>query len=178
MVTWGEQHSHTQPLGGLPTARSPVTGNGHPGLCEIIPQITREYACCDSDANISWMHSQLSTWVGMWRRGRPASLLCRQSIALHWRHNDYDGVSNHQPHGCLLNRLITRRSKKTSKLRVIGLGVGNSPGPVNSQHKGPVTRKMFPFHDVIMEKPGNERGAHQSPPPDPYDDIKCRLTAF
>ena len=23
-------------------------------------------------------------------------------------------------------------------------------GPVNSPHKGPVTRKMFPFHDVIM----------------------------
>ena len=69
---------------------------------------------------------------------------------LHWRHNDNDGVSNHQPHGCLLNRLFRRRSKKTSKLRVTGLCVGNSPGPVNSPHKGPVTRKMFPFDDVIM----------------------------
>ena len=27
---------------------------------------------------------------------------------------------------------------------------GESPGPVNSPHKGPVTRKMFPFDDVIM----------------------------
>ena len=69
---------------------------------------------------------------------------------LEWRHNDNDGVSNHQPHGCLLNRLFRRRSKKTSKLRVTGLCVGNSPGPVNSPHKGPVTRKMFPFDDVIM----------------------------
>ena len=69
---------------------------------------------------------------------------------LHWRHNDHNGVSNHQPHGCLLNRLFRHRSKKTSKLRVIGLCVGNSPGPVNSPHKGPVTRKMFPFDDVIM----------------------------
>ena len=25
--------------------------------------------------------------------------------------------------------------------------------PVNSPHKGPVTRKMFPFHDVVMPKP-------------------------
>ena len=33
--------------------------------------------------------------------------------------------------------------KKTSKLRVTGLCVGNSPGPVNSPHKGPVTRKCF-----------------------------------
>ena len=33
---------------------------------------------------------------------------------LQWRQNDRDGVSNHQPHGCLLNRLFRRRSKKTS----------------------------------------------------------------
>ena len=40
--------------------------------------------------------------------------------------------------------------RKTSKLRVTGLCVANSPGPVNSPHKWPVTRKMFPFDDVIM----------------------------
>ena len=67
-----------------------------------------------------------------------------------WRHNEHDSVSNHQPHGCLLNRLFRRRSKKTSKFRVTGLCVGNSLGPVNSPHKGQVTRKMFPFDDVIM----------------------------
>ena len=71
-------------------------------------------------------------------------------VTLHWRHNDHDGVSNHQPQGCLLNRAFRGRSKKTSKLRVTGLCVGNSPVPVNSPHKGPVTRKMFPFDDVIM----------------------------
>ena len=48
--------------------------------------------------------------------------------SLRWRHNDHAGVSNHQPHGCLLNRLFRRKSKKTSKLRVTGLCVGNSPG--------------------------------------------------
>ena len=47
--------------------------------------------------------------------------------SLRWRQNDHDGVSNHQPHGCLLNRLFRRRSKKTSKLRVTGLCAGNSP---------------------------------------------------
>ena len=72
------------------------------------------------------------------------------SFSLQWRHNDYDSVSNHQLHGCLLDRLFKPRSKKTPKLRVTGLCVGNSPGPVNSPHKGPVTRKMFPFDDVIM----------------------------
>ena len=34
---------------------------------------------------------------------------------LQWRHNDHDSVSNHQPHGCLLNRLFRRRSKKAPR---------------------------------------------------------------
>ena len=48
--------------------------------------------------------------------------------SLRWRHNGHDGVSNHQPHHCLLNRLFGCTSKKTSKLRVTGLCAGNSPG--------------------------------------------------
>ena len=51
----------------------------------------------------------------------------QQNITLQWRHNERDGVSNHQPHDCLHNRLFRRRSKKTSKLRVTGLCEGNSP---------------------------------------------------
>ena len=47
--------------------------------------------------------------------------------SLQWRHSEHDGVSNHQPHDCLLNRLFRRRSKKTSKFRVTGLCEGNSP---------------------------------------------------
>ena len=44
-------------------------------------------------------------------------------ISLQWCHNELDGVSSHQPHDCLR---------------------------VNSPHKRLVTRKMFPFDDVIM----------------------------
>ena len=47
--------------------------------------------------------------------------------SLQWRHNGCDGVWNRQPHDCLLNRIVGRRSKKTSKLRVTGLCAGNSP---------------------------------------------------
>ena len=61
--------------------------------------------------------------------------------SLRWRHNGRDGVSNHQPHQCLLNRLFEYRSKKTSKLRVTGLCVGNSPG--NSPHKCQSRGKCF-----------------------------------
>ena len=46
---------------------------------------------------------------------------------LQWRHNERDGLSNHQPCDCFLNCLLRRRSSKTSKLRVTGLSVGNSP---------------------------------------------------
>ena len=49
------------------------------------------------------------------------------TIALRWRHNGCNSVSNHQPRECLLRRLIRRTSKKTSKLRVTGLCAGNSP---------------------------------------------------
>ena len=59
-------------------------------------------------------------------------------ITSQWRHNEHDGVSNHQLHDCLLRHLFTRRSKKTSKVRVTGLCEGNSPVTVNSPHKGPV----------------------------------------
>ena len=62
---------------------------------------------------------------------------------LQWRHNEQDGVSNHQRLECLLNRLFRPRSKKTSKLR---LCEGNPA-------QGPVTRKMFPFDDVIIDNP-------------------------
>ena len=67
-------------------------------------------------------------------------------LSLQWRYNMHDSVWNHQPDDCLFNRLFRRRSKKTSKLRVTGL----CAGPVNSPYKCPLTRKMFPFDDVIM----------------------------
>ena len=43
-----------------------------------------------------------------------------------------------------------RRSKKTSKLRVTGLCEGNSQVICEFPAQGPVTRKIFPFDDVIM----------------------------
>ena len=64
-------------------------------------------------------------------------------LTLRWRRNERDGVSNHQPHHCLLNRIFSHRWKKISKLRFTGLCEGNSPVAGNSQHEGPVTRKCF-----------------------------------
>ena len=34
---------------------------------------------------------------------------------LQWRHNERDGVSNHQPHDCLLNRVFKAQVKENTK---------------------------------------------------------------
>ena len=70
--------------------------------------------------------------------------------SLQWRHNECDGVSNHQPHDCLLNRLFRRRSKKISISASLAYVRGIHRSLVNSPHKGPVTWKMFSFDEVIM----------------------------
>ena len=54
-------------------------------------------------------------------------VVCKSHMPLRWRRNGRDGVSNHQPRDCLLNRLFRRRSNKISKLCVTGLCAGNSP---------------------------------------------------
>ena len=46
---------------------------------------------------------------------------CQTGNTLQWGYNERNGISNHQPHNCLLNLLFRHRSMKTSKLRVTGL---------------------------------------------------------
>ena len=53
--------------------------------------------------------------------------ICILYITLGWHHNGRYRVSNHETHKFLLNHLFRRRSKKASRLRVIGFCVGNSP---------------------------------------------------
>ena len=66
-------------------------------------------------------------------KGAPAWVNKVHTIGQMWpnplqsRHIERSGVSNHQPHDCLLNRLFRHSSKKTSKLRVTGLCEGTSP---------------------------------------------------
>ena len=46
--------------------------------------------------------------------------------------------------------------------------------PVNSPHKGPVTRKMFPFDDVIMNKKCFVRGRYEGQGQViPIDSVEC-----
>ena len=82
-----------------------------------------------------------TNFSGIWIKGKrfPRRKLiwkcCLQKCqpSLQWRHNGHDGVSNHQPHHYLLNRLFGRRSKKTSKLCITGLCVtGEFPAQMAS----------------------------------------------
>ena len=79
--------------------------------------------------------SSLLTCVGrnIFNRHMTHGILTAMSIVwsaiakFQWRHNGRNGVSNHQPHNYLLNRLFKHRLKKTSKLRVTDLCEGNWP---------------------------------------------------
>ena len=82
---------------------------------------------CQNDIRMSlsnsiWYMSTDSKYIP-----EPSTKCNELGLALKWRHNERHGVSNHQPHDCLLNRLFRRRSKKTSKVRVTGHCRGNSP---------------------------------------------------
>ena len=71
-----------------------------------------------------------------------------QFLSLQWRHNESDGVSNHHPHDCFHNCLFRQIKENIKASLAFVRGIHRCP--VNSLHKGPVTRKMFPFDDVIM----------------------------
>ena len=80
--------------------------------------------------------------------------------SLQWHHNGGNGVSNHQPHDYLLNRLFRRRSKKTSKLRFTGLCAGNSPvtGEFSAQMASNVKNvSIWWLHQVLKIMPTNIR---------------------
>ena len=78
----------------------------------------------------SWfkVSNTVSCQVVKWHNQKQLGInLCL--VALQWRHNEHDGVSNHRRLHCFLNCWFRRWSKETSKLRVTGLCEGNSPLP-------------------------------------------------
>ena len=80
---------------------------------------------------------------------------------LQWRHNGRVGVSNQQPHDCLLNRLVKAQINENIKAsRHWPLVRRIHRSPVNSPHGGPETWKMLPFDDVILS---DDRFINHSP---------------
>ena len=60
-------------------------------------------------------------------------------MSLQWRHNQHEGVSNHQSHDCL----FCANERKHLSFASLAFVRGIHRWPVNSPHKGPVTRKSF-----------------------------------
>ena len=58
-------------------------------------------------------------------------------------YNEHDGLSNHQTHVCLRNRLFRRRWNKYQSTASLAFVRGIYRWPMNSPLKGPVTRKCF-----------------------------------
>ena len=74
----------------------------------------------------------------------------KDMFSLQWRHNGRDSVSNHQRLDYLLNSFFRRRKQQSSASLAFVRGIHR--WPVTSPHKGPATRKMFSFDDVIISQ--------------------------
>ena len=86
----------------------------------------------------------------IWMTFKDATLRCWKFCSFMWRQNGGECVSNHQSHDCLLSRLFGADQRKHQSSASLAFVRGIHWRPVNSPHKWPVTRKMFPFDDVIM----------------------------
>ena len=110
----------------------------------IVIQISRDFVSKFLIYNKNQVHRRLYVSSMSYQL---AKSLC--FVSLQWRHNERDGVSNHRRLDCLLSRLFRHRLKETSNLPVTGLCKG---WPMDSPHKGPLTRKIFSFDGVIMSQ--------------------------
>ena len=77
-------------------------------------------------------------------------MICIQCVTLHYNDVIMSAIASLITSFTIVYSTVYSDADQ-KKLRVTGLCVGKSPGPVNSPHKWPVTRKMFRFDDVIMK---------------------------
>ena len=70
--------------------------------------------------------------------------------SLQWRHNGRDGVSITSLTSVYSNVYLGVDQRKHQSSASLAFVRGIHRSPVNSPYKWPVTRKMFPFDDVIM----------------------------
>ena len=133
----------------------------------------KSYLQCEVELNLQGMHGPNQRISILWCC---ILNLCEQSVLLSIisRHNAIACIRNHTTHdhyndvimGAIASKIASK--KKTSLAIVYSIVYSDADqrkhqssasltfvwgihrGPVNSLHKWPVTRKMFPFDDVIM----------------------------
>ena len=97
----------------------------------------------------------LSHEASTWQEWLPASL--------QWRHNGRDGVSNHKPdvvYSTVYWSVYQRKHLSPASLAFVR---GIHRWPVNSPHKGPVTRKMVSMLTVYKKNRSNFETIRQLP---------------
>ena len=119
----------------LPTRRHIYSS--YPTINALLPTWVRYWALKSAYGYVfntqdaySWhIYSGILSWYNIMITTHHIKLLSEWiNYSSQWRHNGRgDGVSNHRCIDCLLSRLLRRKSKKTSKLRVTGLCEGDPP---------------------------------------------------
>ena len=130
----GIQFIHCDILMCISGQRRTIGGYKWPWYCTPLDHLDGFFAqkviqCGDFMVSLltPWTTRWTNTSLTEWRANKWATVLikCRLIPTSPWRHNEHDGVSNHQHHDCLLSRLFRRRSNKTSKPRMWGEFTGD-----------------------------------------------------
>ena len=112
-------------------------------------------------AKINYSHLLFGMIMGIHRKSRVVTMpilsaLVAREIIINTTFitaisNGRHGVSNYHSIECLFNSLFKLTTKEHQRSALLSFCVwGIHRWPVVSPHKGTVTRKMFPFDDVIM----------------------------
>ena len=93
---------------------------------------------------LKFHNNKSNIWTG--KKSKP----WRVYKSLQWRHNKFDGVSNHQRFDCLLGRLFWQGSKEISQPCFTDLCEGNPSVTDGFPAQKASDAEMFLFDDVIM----------------------------
>ena len=115
------------------------------------------YELISKSSSSGWVQKRLCT-LAKHRGAVPVYPISRHivggvgEIALQWRHNEYDLASQITSLTIVYSTVylgVDKRKHQSSASLVFVREIHR--GPVNSPHKGPVTRKMFPFDHGVWE---------------------------
>ena len=102
--------------------------------------------------NTLYYHGNLTMQINIFMQ---AGLFNLDMICCHY--NEHHGVSNHQPHDCVLNRFSGSDQRKHQSSASLAFVRGIHRWRVNSPHEGPVMWRMFSLDDVMISQfSGNE----------------------
>ena len=101
---------------------------------------------------IYWFDHHTPSWLRHSHHGVHFTLLVEHlcTCSLQWRHNECNGVSNHQPqivYSTVYSGADQRKHESSASMAFVQ---GIHRWPVNSPHKGPVMQKLCLFDDIIM----------------------------